>query len=85
MGGEQGQLAIGGQRLFRRRVEQHAAVEAGDPVRQAAHRLKVVLDGLGAKSSFRRAKRDDASVCPGTRPEKGTVQILSETKSAKTY
>src|SRR3546814_1407031 len=39
----------------------------------------------GAKSSFRRAKREDARVSPGTRLAKGTVQLLPELKSAKTY
>jgi len=44
MAGEQLEQAVRGQYLLRRVVEQHAAVEPGDAVGEAADGLQVVLD-----------------------------------------
>ena len=44
MGGEQGQQAVRGQGLFGRGIEQHAAVQPGDAVGQAAHGFQVMFD-----------------------------------------
>ena len=47
--------------------------------------IELSVPASGVKSSLRRAKRDDGSVCPAIRLEKGTDQILPEMKSPKTY